>query len=138
MPDGNGDVDVARATATGRFEFATAQRIVFGAGTRAELPALVAGLGRRVLFVGGANPHRHAELLAAARAAAESLVVFSVPGEPTVALVEEGTRLARSSGCTVVVAVGGVVAPDCGDPCGCVGGAGSRRTVVAAVVVGDG
>lgn len=100
--------------APARFEFATAQRIVFGAGTRAELPALVAALGRRVFFVGGANPRRQAELLGALERAAESVEVFGVSGEPTVALVEEGARRVRAAGSTVVVAVGGGSAIDAG------------------------
>ena len=102
------------ATAPARFEFATVQRIVFGSGTRAELPALVMALGRRVFFVGGANPQRHVELLTALGAAAESLEIFAVPGEPTVALAEEGARQARAAGSTVVVAVGGGSAIDAG------------------------
>jgi alcohol dehydrogenase YqhD (iron-dependent ADH family) len=35
------------------FEFATAQRIVFGPGKRAELPALIASFGSRLLLVTG-------------------------------------------------------------------------------------
>ncbi len=97
-----------------RFEFATAQRIIFGAGARAELPALVAGLGRRVFFVGGAVPRRHAGVLAALEGAFDALETFAVSGEPTVALVEEGARRVRATGCTVVVAVGGGSAIDAG------------------------
>lgn len=114
---GTGDTGAAGgvpAVVTPRFEFATAQRIVFGAGTVAELPALVAGLGRRVFFVGGADPRRQAGLLAALAAAVDVVEVFAVPGEPTVALVEEGARLARAGGSTVVVAVGGGSAIDAG------------------------
>lgn len=129
MPVGDGNVDAERAvlaaaSAAGlraapaavpaRFEFATAQRIVFGAGTRSELPALVASFGRRVFWVGGANPRRQAELLAALGVVAESLEVFAVSGEPTVALVEAGARRACAAGSTVVVAVGGGSAIDAG------------------------
>ena len=38
------------------FEFATAGRIVAGAGRAAELPGVLAGLGSRVLLCTGANP----------------------------------------------------------------------------------
>ena len=41
-----------------QFEFATAQRIIFGAGRRAELPTLIQGLGRRPALVTGANAER--------------------------------------------------------------------------------
>ena len=47
-----------------RFEFATAGRIIAGAGRVSELPGLLAGLGSRVLLCTGANPARHAGLLA--------------------------------------------------------------------------
>ena len=51
-------------TVTG-FEFATAGRILAGPGRVAELPGVLAGLGSRVLVCTGANPERHASLLAA-------------------------------------------------------------------------
>ena len=117
MPAGEGNGNggaVPEPQVPARFEFATAQRIVFGAGVRRELPALVTGFGRRVLFVGGADPRRHGELLAALAAAAQAVEVFGVAGEPTVAVVEEGARCARATGCTVVVAVGGGSALDAG------------------------
>ena len=44
------------------FEFATASRIVFGAGRVAELPAIVSGLGSRVLVCTGGSPGRHDRL----------------------------------------------------------------------------
>ena len=46
------------------FEFATAGRILAGAGRAAELPGVLAGLGSRVLVCTGGNPARHAGLLA--------------------------------------------------------------------------
>jgi len=46
------------------FEFATAGRILAGGGRAAELPEVLAGLGSRVLVCTGANPARHAGLLA--------------------------------------------------------------------------
>ena len=49
---------------TAPFEFATAGRIVAGTGRAAELPGLLAGLGSRVLVCTGADPARHAGLLA--------------------------------------------------------------------------
>jgi alcohol dehydrogenase class IV len=114
-PGGRKDaVSGALGAGDARFEFATAQRIIFGAGTRAELPTLVAGLGRRVFLVGGANPRRHSELVAALAAVAETLEVFAVPGEPTLALVEAGVRHLRAAGSTVVVALGGGSAIDAG------------------------
>ncbi len=109
-----GDQREVGATGPARFEFATAQRIVFGAGTRRELPTLVADFGRRVFCVAGAEPERQSELIAALRRAVDVLEIFPVRGEPTVSLVEEGVRRARALGTTVVVAVGGGSAIDAG------------------------
>jgi hypothetical protein len=41
------------------FEFATAGKILAGAGRAVELPGVLAGLGSRVLVCTGADPARH-------------------------------------------------------------------------------
>ena len=87
-----------------RFEFATAGRIITGAGRVAELPGLLAGLGSRVLLCTGANPARHAGLLADL---ARPAVVLEVAAEPTVELVRAGVAAAREHGADVVAAIGG-------------------------------
>src|SRR5438445_10143649 len=69
------------AMKTDAFEFATAGRVLFGAGRSAELPALLAGYGQRALVCTGASPGRHAGLLAGLGLPA---AVFPVAGEPTV------------------------------------------------------
>jgi alcohol dehydrogenase class IV len=85
------------------FEFATAGRILFGAGRAEELPSVAAGLGSRVLVCTGANPARHAGLVAALGAAE----VFPVAGEPTIELARAGAAAAREHGADVIVAIGG-------------------------------
>jgi alcohol dehydrogenase class IV len=86
------------------FEFATAGKILAGAGQAAELPGVVAGLGSRVLVCTGADPARHGGLLAGlGRPAA----VFAVGAEPTVELARAGVAAAREHGADVVAAVGG-------------------------------
>ena len=86
------------------FEFATAGRIMIGPGRAAELPEVLAGLGSRVLVCTGADPGRHAGLLAGlGRPAA----VFPVAAEPTVELAREGAAAAREHGADAVAAVGG-------------------------------
>ena len=87
-----------------RFEFATAGRIMAGAGRAAELPDVLAGLGSRVLICTGANPARHAGLLDGLGLPA---AVLTVAGEPTVELVRAGAAAAREHGADVVAAVGG-------------------------------
>ena len=89
---------------TAAFEFATAARIVAGAGRAAELPGVLAGLGSRVLVCTGADPARHDRLLAGLARPAQ---VFPVAGEPTVELARDAVAAAREHGADVVAAIGG-------------------------------
>jgi alcohol dehydrogenase class IV len=93
------------------FEFATASRIVFGAGRAVELPAIVSGLGSRVLVCTGGSPGRHDRLLAGLGVAAG---VFAVREEPTVELARAGVASARRHGADVVAAIGGGAVIDAG------------------------
>jgi alcohol dehydrogenase class IV len=86
------------------FEFATAGRVLFGAGRSAELPGLLASHGSRALVCTGASPYRHADLLAGLGLPA---VVFPVAGEPTVDLARAAAAAAREHGADVVAAIGG-------------------------------
>jgi alcohol dehydrogenase class IV len=86
------------------FEFATAGKILAGAGRAVELPGVLAGLGSRVLVCTGADPARHGGLLAGLGRPA---VVFAVGAEPTVDLARAGVAAAREHGADVVAAVGG-------------------------------
>ena len=97
-----------------RFEFATAARIIFGAGAVAGLPDLAAGFGGRVFVVVGAQAERHRAVLEALRQRVTAVEVFSVAGEPSVALVEAGVQRVRAARCEVVVALGGGSAVDAG------------------------
>jgi len=92
------------------FEFATATRIVYGAGSVREAPAAVQGFGaRRVLLVTGASPAR-AEPLRLALGVQS--VIFPVAEEPTVELARAGA--AAAAGCQAVIACGGGSALDAG------------------------
>jgi len=86
------------------FEFATAGHIVVGGGRAAELPEILAGLGSRVLVCTGANPARHAGLLAGLGLPA---AVFPVAAEPTAELARVGVAAAREHGADAVAAIGG-------------------------------
>ena len=86
------------------FEFATAGRIMAGPGRAAELPGVLAGLGSRVLVCTGADPARHAGLLAGLEVPA---AVFPVAGEPTVELARAAVAAAREHGADVIAAIGG-------------------------------
>ncbi len=87
-----------------RFEFATAQRILFGEGVVREVAAAAAAMGSRPLVVTGASP-RHAPVEG---------VRFRVSGEPTVDLIRHGAEYARDERCDLVVAIGGGSVLDAG------------------------
>ncbi len=87
-----------------RFEFATAGRILAGAGRAGELPAVLARLGSRVLVCTGGNPARHAGLLAGLGLPSR---VFPVSGEPTIELARAGAAAAREHRADVIAAIGG-------------------------------
>ncbi len=91
------------------FEFATAGRILFGAGTARHAAAAASSLGARPLVVTGASPERAAPLVAALNYAA-----FPIAGEPTIAAIRAGAEMARAAGCDVVIAIGGGSAIDSG------------------------
>jgi alcohol dehydrogenase class IV len=90
------------------FEFATAGRLVFGSGSRRSLGGILAGLGRRVLVVGGVARRHDAWLdsLLADHGLARAGDV-GVAGEPTLAVARAGAAAARAAGCDVVLGLGG-------------------------------
>lgn len=90
------------------FEFATATRIVVGAGTMAQAPAAIAALGaRRALLVTGRSAARAEPLRAALAAAGIEAVPFSIPQEPTVELARAAASVARAQRCDAAIAFGG-------------------------------
>lgn len=94
------------------WEFATAERIVFGVGTAARLGELAAPLGRKALVVTGRDPGRFAGVLATLEAAGVEQAGWRVPGEPTVEEVEQAVTYAREEGCDLVIGLGGGSAID--------------------------
>ena len=97
-----------------RFEFATATRIIFGAGTLREVGPLAAEMGGRALVVTGRNPARAKPLLDILAAQGIEAVIFSVAGEPTTGMARQGTQRAREAGCDLVIGFGGGSALDTG------------------------
>ena len=94
------------------FELAAPGRIVFGAGAVAHAGPALAALGvKRVLLVTGRSS-RHAERLG--KSVSLPTVGYVVPGEPTLAMVDEGRALAVREQCDAVVALGGGSAIDAG------------------------
>jgi alcohol dehydrogenase class IV len=98
-------VDVeAVSPATRSFEFATAGRIVFGAGRAAELDVITAGAGSRALVCTGSWPQRHQPLID--RLGLPTAVV-AVSGEPTIEVARAAAEASRAHGADLVVAIGG-------------------------------
>jgi alcohol dehydrogenase class IV len=97
-----------------QFEFATAARIVFGAGAVNQVGATAKNCGRRALVVTGRRPRRAEKLLANLSASGVGAAIFPVAGEPELATVERGTAFAKKEHCDFVIALGGGSAMDAG------------------------
>ncbi len=97
-----------------RFEFATANRVMFGVGALAEVGELAKEFGMQALVVTGSDPDRAAPLLSILQKTGLKSTGFSVPGEPTVALAKEGTKIASEAACDLVISFGGGSAIDAG------------------------
>ncbi|GIK73015.1 MAG: alcohol dehydrogenase [Chloroflexota bacterium] len=95
-----------------RFEFATAQRILFGEGVLQEVGALASSFGSRALMVTGSHPERARLLLDLLEAASIKTIVFSIAGEPTVADAVAGVEAAHNASAELVIGFGGGSAID--------------------------
>lgn len=95
-----------------RFEFATSNRIIFGAGTLNEIGAIARGLGRHALVVTGRNPARAQRLLGLLKSASIALTTMPVAGEPTTDDIIRGVDQARADQCDFVIGFGGGAALD--------------------------
>ena len=90
-----------------QFEFATSNRIAFGAGILQRVSEFLGDFGPRLLVIGGKNRNRSKPLTEQLDKLGVEQIGFQVAGEPTVDLVDCGVRLARNSGATGVVGFGG-------------------------------
>ncbi len=96
------------------FEFATASRIIFGAGKFAEAGEIAAAFGKRVLLVtGGHSCDEPAERLSRDLSGRGAVAMrYSIQGEPSLSTIEEGLARAREQGAEVVIGLGGGSAMD--------------------------
>ena len=95
-----------------KFEFATPTKIIFGPGTLSEAAGLAREFGSRALVVTGRGSSRAEKLLANLQSNGVSPVIFAVSGEPELATIEQGTRLAKIEQCELVIGIGGGSALD--------------------------
>jgi len=95
------------------FEFATATRIVFGAGKLADAGKIAGSFGCRALVVIGksARAVQHAEPLLRQL---DEYATFSVSGEPTLDVARAGVLRANAEQCDVVISFGGGSVIDAG------------------------
>ena len=97
-----------------RFEFATAARIIFGAGSSAQLADIATEMGRHALLVTGGDPDRHGDSLRRLADAGLHITLCPIAGEPTLDLIDAAREKARAAGCELVIAIGGGSALDAG------------------------
>lgn len=89
------------------FEFATANRIVFGPEAWKEAIPYSKTHGKHVCLVTGATRERAEFLIEAFEEQAISLTTVSIDGEPTVEMIETAVKKVRESHCDVVAGFGG-------------------------------
>ncbi len=94
-----------------RFEFATAQRILFGSGTWQEVLSLAAEFGQRA-FVVTDSTERAGPLLEGLQQAGLDVIPWVISGEPEVDSVLLATRKAQEAGSDLLIGFGGGSALD--------------------------
>ncbi len=97
-----------------RFEFATANRIIFGPGSINEAAPLAASFGSHALIVVGSPPDQATALIERLGAQGIAAMTFSIAGEPSIETVQAGMQSARENKCDVVIGLGGGSAIDTG------------------------
>jgi alcohol dehydrogenase class IV len=97
-----------------QFEFATATRIIFGAGTLQETRHFAPRMGSQVLVVVGRSEDRASLLFNILKSEGLNPKAFSVPEEPTISLVQGGVAAARGANCDLVIGFGGGSVIDAG------------------------
>src|ERR1043166_6043319 len=90
-----------------RFEFATATRIIFGAGELSGIGTLARELGRRAFVVTGRTAQRAVPLVTLLNEHGIHTASFSVRGEPEIEEIQQATELAKQSQSDLVISFGG-------------------------------
>lgn len=96
------------------FEFATAQRIIFGEGKLREITTIASEFGQRALVIVGGNVERAKPLFDRLDEAKITHTAFKVASEPDIQLVKAGLALVRETDAEMVISFGGGSAIDTG------------------------
>ncbi len=96
------------------FEFATANRIIFGDGTIRQVGALAAELGHTALVVTGKDASRADQLYTYLHSSGLETQSIQIAGEPVVSGIQAGVNFARSNRIDLVIGFGGGSALDAG------------------------
>ncbi|RMF79670.1 MAG: iron-containing alcohol dehydrogenase [Chloroflexi bacterium] len=90
-----------------RFEFATATRIIFGAGVLAEVGTLATAIGEHAFVVVDGSLQQANPLLEYLTKSKVQYTEFAMRGEPTIDIVRDGVDQLKSSNCDMVISIGG-------------------------------
>ena len=96
------------------FEFATSNRIIFGAGALSKAAPAAKELGRKALVVAGRSIRRIAPLLEQLQVQRINYVIVSGSGEPTTESIDAALEKARRADVDLVISMGGGSAIDAG------------------------
>ncbi len=96
------------------FEFATAQRIIFGEGKLREILSIAPEFGQRALVIVGGAVERAKPLFDVLDEAHVAHTDFAVAKEPDIALITRGAETANAFAAEMVISFGGGAAIDTG------------------------
>lgn len=96
------------------FEFATASRIIFGAGTIQQVAPFASELGKNAFIITGSSIERAESLLDILKSENVLSEVFKISQEPTIEITLEGINHARRTNCDMVIGIGGGSVIDAG------------------------
>jgi len=95
-----------------KFEFMTANRIIFESGGIAQIGIIAKEFGKKVFLCSGMPVEETNRMVAYLDEEGLTAVVLTVQGEPTVEGLKEGLELARNETCDMVIGFGGGSAMD--------------------------
>jgi alcohol dehydrogenase class IV len=96
------------------FEFATATRIIFGAGSLKDIGNIAKSFGQRAFIATPKTVERAEPLLTLLKESGVAVVTFPIDGEPTIPMIQAAVEQARAENCDLVIGFGGGSAVDAG------------------------